>query len=83
MHEDVPRKWLRDAAADPQHAFRGQGVMKHRRIRSAASTSCFHSSGRPLPEQPRRRRTRVEVTFWTQTESFSVGHTIARWRCDP
>jgi transposase len=28
VHENVLRKWIRDAAADPQHAFPGQGVMK-------------------------------------------------------
>jgi transposase len=28
VHENVLRKWIRDAVADPQHAFPGQGVMK-------------------------------------------------------
>lgn len=28
MHENVLRKWVREASADPQHAFPGQGVMK-------------------------------------------------------
>ena len=28
VHENVLRKWVRDAAADPQHAFPGQGQMK-------------------------------------------------------
>jgi transposase len=28
VHENVLRKWIRDAAADPQHAFPAQGVMK-------------------------------------------------------
>ena len=28
LHENVLRKWVRDAAADPQHAFPGQGQMK-------------------------------------------------------
>ena len=28
VHENVLRKWMREAAADPQHAFPGQGVMK-------------------------------------------------------
>jgi transposase len=28
VHENVLRKWMRDAAADPQQAFPGQGVMK-------------------------------------------------------
>jgi len=28
VHENVLRKWIRDVAADPQHAFPGQGVMK-------------------------------------------------------
>lgn len=27
LHENVLRKWVRDAVADPQHAFPGQGVM--------------------------------------------------------
>ena len=28
VHENVLRKWMRDATADPKHAFPGQGVMK-------------------------------------------------------
>ena len=28
VHENVLRKWVREAASDPQHAFPGQGVMK-------------------------------------------------------
>ena len=28
VHENVLRKWIRDAAGDPQHAFPGQGVMR-------------------------------------------------------
>ena len=28
MHENVLRKWVRDVAADPVHAFPGQGQMK-------------------------------------------------------
>ena len=28
VHENVLRKWVREAKADPQHAFPGQGVMK-------------------------------------------------------
>jgi transposase len=28
VHENVLRKWMRDATADPQQAFPGQGVMK-------------------------------------------------------
>jgi len=28
VHENVLRKWMREAAADPQQAFPGQGVMK-------------------------------------------------------
>lgn len=28
VHENVLRKWMRELAADPQQAFRGQGVMK-------------------------------------------------------
>ena len=28
VHESVLRKWGREAKADPQHAFPGQGVMK-------------------------------------------------------
>ena len=28
VHESVLRKWVREAKADPQHAFPGQGVMK-------------------------------------------------------
>ena len=28
VHENVLRKWVREASADPQHAFPGQGVMK-------------------------------------------------------
>lgn len=28
IHENVLRKWMREASADPQHAFPGQGVMK-------------------------------------------------------
>lgn len=28
VHENVLRKWIRDAAVDPQHAFPGQGVMR-------------------------------------------------------
>ena len=28
VHENVLRKWVREAAGDPQHAFPGQGVMK-------------------------------------------------------
>ena len=28
VHENILRKWVREAAGDPQHAFPGQGVMK-------------------------------------------------------
>lgn len=28
VHEYVLRKWVREAAVDPQHVFPGQGVMK-------------------------------------------------------
>jgi transposase len=28
VHENVLRKWVKDSAADPQHAFSGQGQMK-------------------------------------------------------
>lgn len=28
VHENVLRKWVREAKADPLHAFPGQGVMK-------------------------------------------------------
>ena len=28
VHENVLRKWVREAAVDPQHAFPGLGVMK-------------------------------------------------------
>ena len=28
VHENVLRKWIRDFAADPQHAFPGPGQMK-------------------------------------------------------
>jgi len=28
VHENVLRKWVREAKADPQHAFSGQGVIK-------------------------------------------------------
>jgi transposase len=28
VHENVLRKWVREAKADPQHAFPGQGVMR-------------------------------------------------------
>ena len=28
LHENVLRKWVREAAADPQHAFPGLGQMK-------------------------------------------------------
>jgi transposase len=28
VHENVLRKWMRDATADPQQAFPGQGVIK-------------------------------------------------------
>jgi len=28
VHESVLRKWVKEFAADPQHAFPGQGLMK-------------------------------------------------------
>lgn len=28
LHENVPRKWIRQFADDPQHAFPGHGQMK-------------------------------------------------------
>jgi transposase len=28
LHENVLRKWIKEFAADPQHAFPGQGQMK-------------------------------------------------------
>jgi transposase len=28
LHENVLRKWIREAASDPQHAFPGHGQMK-------------------------------------------------------
>ena len=28
LHENVLRKWVRESAADPHHAFPGQGQMK-------------------------------------------------------
>jgi transposase len=32
VHENVLRKWVKDSAADPQHAFPGQGQMKPEQI---------------------------------------------------
>jgi transposase len=32
LHENVLRKWVRDAASDPQHAFPGHGQMKPEQI---------------------------------------------------
>ncbi len=28
VHQNVLRKWIKDVAVDPQHAFPGKGVMK-------------------------------------------------------
>jgi transposase len=28
LHENVLRKWIREAGSDPQHAFPGHGLMK-------------------------------------------------------
>ena len=28
VHENLLRKWVREASVDPQHAFPGQGIMK-------------------------------------------------------
>lgn len=28
LHENVPRKWIREVSSDPQHAFPGHGQMK-------------------------------------------------------
>ena len=32
LHENLLRKWVRDLAADPQHAFPGQGQMKPEQV---------------------------------------------------
>ena len=32
LHENLLRKWVKDFAADPQHAFPGQGQMKPERL---------------------------------------------------
>lgn len=32
VHENVLRKWVREAIADPQQVFLGQGVMKPNRL---------------------------------------------------
>jgi transposase len=32
VHENVLRKWVKDFAADPQHAFPGQGQMKPEQV---------------------------------------------------
>ena len=36
VHENVMRKWIRDATVDPQHAFPGQGIMRPSSQRSPA-----------------------------------------------
>ena len=35
VHENVLRKWVKDFAADPQHAFPGQGQMKPEQLEIA------------------------------------------------
>jgi transposase len=32
LHENLLRKWVKDFAADPQHAFPGQGQMKSEQL---------------------------------------------------
>jgi len=32
LHENLLRKWVKDFAADPQHAFPGQGQMKQEQL---------------------------------------------------
>ena len=39
VHENVLRKWVKEFAADPQHAFPGQGVMKPRAGRDRAAAA--------------------------------------------
>ena len=47
VHENVLRKWVKEFAADPQHAFPGRGVMKPDRPRSSG---CAVRLGKSLPE---------------------------------
>lgn len=45
VHENALRKWVREAAADPQKAFPGKGVMKpHKALRLRGTTSSTGSS---------------------------------------
>ena len=34
LHENVPRKWVRELSTDPQHAFPGHGRVKPEQLES-------------------------------------------------
>ena len=45
VHENMLRKWVKEFAADPQHAFPGEGQMKREQLE--INIECFYN--------PRRR----------------------------
>ena len=40
LHENLLRKWVKDFAADPQHAFPGQGQMKPEQLEIERQIAC-------------------------------------------
>ena len=44
LHQNMLRKWVKDFASDPAHAFPGQGQMKHSKPRSSGGAAKCRSS---------------------------------------
>ena len=68
LHENLLRKWVKDFAADPQHAFPGQGQMKPEqleieRLRRApptrTPTGCCGSTSQRAPTSAGMAPTRL------------------------
>ena len=53
VHEKVLRKWVREASADPQHAFPGQGLITQSNQSLEMGTSPKRGIERPLSGQNR------------------------------
>ena len=82
VHENVLRKWVREASADPQHAFPGQGVMKPEQPRSSGSgrklpSSRWSATSKKKP-QPTSPGTRCEVRVRCEAPRGLVGGDVVR-----
>ena len=81
LHENLLRKWVKDFAADPQHAFPGQGQMKPEQLeiaqlkREVTKLKAERDIKKPRPTSRRNRR---EVRFHREAPGDLAGGVVVR-----